>query len=67
VESFELPFSALSSFSCSNELLSPQLLCFSVDWVDDFDRFSLLRTAFDNALLFLKLLKRGFLSCTGET
>ena len=38
----------------------------SADCVDDFDKLSLFLTALDNALLFLKLLKRGFLSCTGE-
>lgn len=64
-----LPFSCWL-FSClvswSKELLSVQLFCFSADCVDDFDKLSLFRTAFESPPLFLKLLKRGFLSCTGD-
>lgn len=66
-ESLEFPLSMLSAFSCSNELLSATLICFSLDCVEDFElRLSLFLTALPIAPLFLKLLKRGFLSCTGE-
>lgn len=64
--SLEFPFSVLSNFSCSNELFSPLLFCFSDDCVEYLVRLSLLLTALDIAPLFLKLLKRGFLSWIGE-
>lgn len=55
----------------SKELLASPLLLlgFSVDvccCFSDFDKFNLLLTAFEIAALFLKLEKRGFLSCCGE-